>query len=87
MAFEYTVSDEFTVGKAKIVTGTWTNTLTTTGGEISTGLNTILFADAEAYGAAGQDKPAFNETFPFSAGAITLASTSGYTGGWLAVGY
>ncbi|RKZ03704.1 hypothetical protein DRQ25_17600 [Candidatus Fermentibacteria bacterium] len=87
MAFSYTVNDEFISGGVRKVTGNWTLTDSTTGGEVTTGLSTILVAKAWANGAAGQTAPAFNETFPFAAGAITLASTSGYTGSWEATGF
>jgi hypothetical protein len=88
MALTYTTNIQDTPGGgAKIVTGKWTVTDATAGGEIATGLNTILYAHPTVYGAAGQTAAAFNETFPFSAGTITLATTSGYTGGYVAIGF
>jgi len=87
MAFAYTVDTQSNIGKTRIVTGTWTSTLTTATGEIDTGLATIFYANASTYGAAvATDEAAFNETFPFINGQITLICTSGTTGGWEAVG-
>ena len=89
MAFSYTVDVEFNHGGAKIVTGTWTSAdVGIVGGDITTGLQTINYANASTYGATvTANEASFNETFPFSAGAISLVTTTGTTGGWIAIGY
>lgn len=87
MAFTFTKDIEFNHGGAKVVTGTWTVTGATATGEITTGLGTINYIQAAIYAASTASAlPAFNETFPFDSGAVTLIATSGTTGGWVAIG-
>lgn len=89
MAFSFTKESEFNQGGAKVVTGTWTSAgAGIVGGEVTTGLQTINYAKVSIYSASLPGSEAvFDETFPFSAGPISIVTTTGTTGGWIAIGY
>ena len=76
-----------TVGDKKIVTGTFTNGVADTGGEVATGLRRLLHVSVQHTGAAvAANAPAVNETFPFEGGTFTLVSDADADGIWMAYG-
>lgn len=75
------------MGRKKVVFGTFTNTAVTTGGDITTGLTkvesiTLQHTDT----AVVADEPVANETFPFEGGNVTIVTTAGGDGIWMAIG-
>ena len=90
MAFSYTVDAQFVPGGAvKIVSGSYTNTASSTGGDIKTGLSGCVRMFLQPRGAAVvADQPAVNETLNANiiGGAMTIVTTANETGDWLAIG-
>tara|TARA_R100000329_G_C7550427_1_gene194488 strand:+ start:422 stop:694 length:273 start_codon:yes stop_codon:yes gene_type:complete len=89
MAFSYTVENAQTLeGRTKIVFGTW-NSAGVTGGEIVTGLTTVqTFVIAHTGSSTEAAAAVINETLPLSnaTGTVTLVTTSGDTGTYIAIG-
>lgn len=92
MAFSSTIENEeeqpLVVGRKKIVYGTFTNTLGSTGGNIDTGLDRVDKMFLQHIGAAVvAAKPAVNESFPYHTGnAVTIVTTADADGIWMAIG-
>lgn len=75
------------LGRKHVVFGTFTNTAVTTGGNITTGLSKVEFFSAQYTSiAVVADTIAINETFPFEGGDVTIVTTAGGDGIWMAVG-
>ena len=71
---------------SRIVTGTYTCTSSTTGGDIDTGLSMVYGFFLQPSGAAVVSSfPVYNETLPKS-GAITIVTTTGSIGSFMAIG-
>lgn len=90
MAFTYTVDVQFVPGGAvKIVSGSYTNTDGSTGGDIKTGLAGCKRLFLQPRGSAVvADMPAVNETLNANIikGEMTIVTTANETGDWLAIG-
>ena len=75
------------VGVKKIVTGTFSNTSGSTGGDINTGLRRVEFMKVQHTGSAVvQTDPVVNESFPTSTGDITVVTSPDADGIWFAYG-
>lgn len=87
MAFSYTIENEQTLdGNTRIVYGTW-NADSVTGGEIVTGLSRVDVCLLGHTGSAVEAAAAVvNETLPLASGSITIVTTSGDTGTFIAIG-
>ena len=84
----FTVTNKKTVQGtgARIVSGTYTNTSGSTGGDISTGLAmTYAMFLQPSTTAVVTSFPVVNETFPLS-GAVTIVTTANEVGYFVAVG-
>ena len=90
MAFTTTINNNGVpniVGTKKIVTGTFTNTGGSTGGDIDTGLKLVEFFDAKPTGASvTANEITLNETFPASTNEITIVTGANVDGVWIAYG-
>ena len=91
MTFSNTINDNGVpniAGTQKIMTGTFTNTAGSNGGDVKTGLRRVKYFDANQTGAALESagKPVANETFPTSTGDITIVTSSDADGIWTAYG-
>lgn len=79
------------MGSRKVVTGTYTNTAVTTGGDINTGLIKVEVMTLQGTGTAvNATSPVINETIPNTAATaddITLVTVAGGDGVFRAVGY
>ena len=91
MAFTYTVSDISPGGSGSkaFAFGTYTSTLGDTGGDIVTGLETVLKVMLQPSGAAVKaTRAAVDATLPVvNKGAVTVVTSANEVGQWLAVGY
>ena len=75
------------MGTKKVVTGTFTNTSGSTGGDVVTGLRKVDFISCQHTGAAAiASAPSANETFPLASGDVTIVTTADADGIWFAVG-
>jgi len=86
MAFTYTVSGRTIFGNKRFVWGTFTNTATSTGGDITTGLNRVeaFWTQTKSDGAAATEV-GINETFPIAT-AVTIVTAQYIDGYWFALG-
>tara|TARA_R110002012_G_scaffold240428_1_gene414608 strand:+ start:451 stop:717 length:267 start_codon:yes stop_codon:yes gene_type:complete len=87
MAFSFTIENEQILeGNMRIVYGTW-NADSVTGGELVTGLSRV---DVCVLGHTGSSVEAaaavVNETLPLASGSVTIVTTSGDTGTFIAIG-
>jgi len=87
MAFSYTIENEQILeGNMKIVYGTW-NADSVTGGDIVTGLSRVDVCVLGHTGSAVEATAAVvNETLPLASGSVTIVTTSGDTGTFIAIG-
>jgi len=87
MAFSYTIENEQILdGNTRIVYGTW-NADSVTGGEIVTGLSRVDVCLLGHTGSAVEAAAAVvNETLPLASGSVTIVTTSGDTGTFIAIG-
>jgi len=87
MVFTSTDTDRGVRGNKRVVTGTYTNTGGSTGGEIVTGLKRIEHLSLVQTGAAvTTGAPVANETFPLDSGDVTIVTDADADGIWEAVG-
>ena len=87
MAFSFTIENEQILeGNMRIVYGTW-NADSVTGGEIVTGLGRVDICLLGHTGSATEAAVAVvNETLPLASGSVTIVTTSGDTGAFIAIG-
>lgn len=87
MAFSFTIENEQVLeGNMRIVYGTW-NADSVTGGEIVTGLGRVDVCLLGHTGSATEAAVAVvNETLPLASGSVTIVTTSGDTGTFIAIG-
>ena len=87
MAFSYTIENEQILeGNMKIVYETW-NADSVTGGDIVTGLSRVDVCVLGHTGSAVEAAAAVvNETLPLASGSVTIVTTSGDTGTFIAIG-
>ena len=89
MAFTYTVNDDVNFGGARIVSGTYTSADGSTGGDVKTGMTTVIAFVMTPYGSSVvANQGAINETFPLNNvdGAVTIVTTANESGSWVAMG-
>lgn len=87
MAFSYTKDDDTVFGNKRVTMGTFTNAGGDTGGDVYTGLQRIeKFFMTHTGSAVAADSPVANETFPCS-DPVTIVTTDGADGQWMAIGY
>lgn len=90
MAFSYTINDngvpEFMGGK-KVISGTFTNTGNSTGGNITVDpLRRIDFFNIQATNSSTANSNSVTETFPMATNVVTIATAAGVDGIWYAIG-
>lgn len=87
MAFSYAILHRNVSGDRYIITGTFTNGATDTGGDIDTGLQVVEnFQIQEVGSAVVVDKSVVNESFPCG-GIVTIVTDADVDGIWRAEGY
>jgi ABC-type sulfate/molybdate transport systems ATPase subunit len=87
MAFAFKKTDEFPAGSMRITMGTFTNGAGDSGGNISTGLQTVAGLEMQPQGSAVVDDACtVNATFP-CADPVAVIATAGADGYWLAMGW
>lgn len=88
LTFEYEIIGHRRVmGDLYVVFGKWTNAFGDEGGEIETGLGHILMAFCQhnySFGMTAEVK--FDEDFPIAGGALTIETTAGVDGNFIAFG-
>jgi hypothetical protein len=89
MAFSSAITQRpFVMGNKRVAVGTFTQAGGDTGGDINTGLRSCEFIMLQPTGAAvSADECAVNETLPVAGSAVTIVTTAGTVGNWLAMGY
>lgn len=89
MAFASTVTQRaIAVGNRRWAWGTYTNTSSSTGGDIATGMSRVDQMFLQTSGSAvSADHPAVNETFPLASGDVTIVTTANADGYWMAIGF
>jgi len=82
MAFAYAVKKQTVMGDQRVVMGTYTNTNSSTGGAIVTGLNEIFYfnTDYETTQATTVNKVAVSK------GTATITTVADEDGKWIAIG-
>lgn len=87
MAFSSAIIVRTIAGNKKLHYGTFTSG-STTGGDIDTGLNVCESISLTAKGSSVvADAVTLNETLPVAGNAVTIVTTSGADGYWMAIGY
>ncbi len=87
MAFTYTRETTLVTPGGRVVGGTYTNTASSTGGDIDTGMTrTSSMTLQPKTTAVVTSFPVVNETLP-RMGAVTIVTTADEVGYWIAVGY
>ena len=75
-------------GSKALVYGTYASSSGATGGDISTGLETVLSFQLQPHGTSvGASYPVVNETFPLFQSAVTIVTIADEVGTWTAIGY
>jgi hypothetical protein len=88
MVWSYTVDPQVKiVGVERVYTGTYTNTVASTGGNIVTPLTRVTDFTLKVDGATvDADFPSYDETLPLTGGTVTIVTTAVSTGRWTATG-
>ncbi len=87
MAFAFTKDGENVLGDLRSMYGTFTNGGGDTGGDIRTGLQQVQGMVLQHKGSSVVgDQPVINETFPCH-DPVTIVTTDGEDGYWMAFGY
>lgn len=82
MAFAYTTTLRQVVGSCRLTAGTFTNGASDSGGAIDSGLKSIDFASVSCNSHLGTEFVKVT----WSAGTVTLLTTEGADGTWMAIG-
>lgn len=86
MAFTHT-SEKTVFGNKRIVTGVYTNTSGSTGGNIVTGLSQVDAVFLQPKGSSIlANQPVVNEALPLNGGDVTIVTTADEIGSFIAVG-
>jgi len=88
MAFTSSKTGQTVEGNSRMTYGTFTNGAGDSGGNIDTGLpicDMIILGHSGA--AAVASSPAVNETLPVAGAAVTIVTTTGADGHWIAFGH
>lgn len=87
MAFTVTSKEETVFGNKRIVTGVYTNTSSSTGGELTTGLNEIIHVTLQPKGSAViATASVVNETLPLTGSDVTIVTSADEVGTFLIIG-
>ena len=87
MAFTSTIDTKENAGSLSYRSGTFANTSGSTGGNIDTGLKTVVSMQLTHTAAAVvASAPVINETFPLAGSAITIVTVADTNGRWEAWG-
>lgn len=88
MTFAAAVTSKTVFGNKRVHFGTFTNGASDTGGDIDTGLRSCEEMFLQHGGSAvATNAPAVNETLPVAGSAVTIVTTAGFDGRWMAIGY
>lgn len=88
MAFEAAITGRTVFGNKRVHFGTFTNGASDAGGDINTGLRSCEAMILQHIGSAVvASAPTVNETLPIAGTAVTVVTTAGADGHWVAVGY
>lgn len=82
MAFSSSITDRTVMGNKVVLSGTYTQAATDSGGTITTGMGNINFFDTSPNGNVEETAPKITT----SGGTVTIVTTVGSTGIWRAVG-
>ncbi len=82
MAFSSTVTRVIRMGPKKMAWGTFTNTSTDSGGSVKTGLNAVDFFVPVCSSHLGTESVKITP----SAGTVTIVTSNGADGYWMAIG-
>lgn len=86
MSFTYT-KNSTVFGNKRIVYGVYTNTSSSTGGDIATGLNLTEAVFLQPKGSSIlANQPVVNETLPLASGDVTIVTTADEVGSYFAIG-
>jgi hypothetical protein len=86
-AFTSSVTEKTVFGNKRIVQGTYSLTLNTTTGQVSTGLSQVSWMTVQDTGATvSTNAPTVNETFPLMSGDVDIVSDGTRSGIFVAVG-
>ena len=86
-AFAYTIEKRGVIGSMKFVSGTFTPSGGSTGGDIKTGLNKVYNIWLQHTGnAVVASAPSVNETLPLSSGDVTIVTVADKAGTFFAIG-
>lgn len=87
MAFTSVITRRTVIGNLRMVDGTYTNTSSSTGGDIATGLDLVEHIQLQPKGSAIlANQPVVNETLPLSSGDVTIVTTADEVGTFVAFG-
>jgi hypothetical protein len=88
MSFASAVTSKTVFGNKRVNFGTFTNGASDTGGDINTGLRSCeeIFLQ-HVSSAVVASAPSVNETLPVAGSAVTIVTTAGADGRWMAIGY
>ena len=87
MVFTSTITSRESDGSLAKVVGTFTNTSGSTGGEVETGLKTVIGFQLQHTGSAVvASAPVANESFPLQGGDVTIVTVADTNGVWIAIG-
>ena len=90
MSFAYARTDggiPVVIGNKKMTYGTYTNAGGDTGGNIDTGLTVCEAMFLQTGAAVSADQATINETLPADGSVLTIVTTDGSDGSWIAIGY
>ncbi|MCE5282876.1 MAG: hypothetical protein LLG93_12310 [Deltaproteobacteria bacterium] len=87
MAFTSTITGRAVIGNKVAKWGTFTNTSSSTGGDINTGLHLAESVTLTPKGTAvAANAPAVNEDLPVAGNAVTIVTDADQAGYWQAIG-
>jgi len=86
MAFTSLITKKYVFGNKRVHVGSWDSTGVATG-NIDTGLKRVQHCQISHKGTAVEGASAtINATFPLASGSVTIVTTAGDAGYWLAIG-
>ena len=86
-AFAYDIKRSGVIGSIRFVSGTFTPSGGSTGGDIVTGLNKVYHIELQHTGSSVvSDVPVVNETMPLSSGTVTIVTVADKAGTFFAIG-
>lgn len=86
-AFAYSIERRGVMGSMKFVSGTFTPSDGSTGGDIETGLNKVYHITLQhTDSSVVESAPVVNETLPLSSGDVTIVTVANSPGTFFAIG-